>query len=92
VGWVLIHKLLDQIEVAEESIPDLAAIFRRQRSEPFGIEKFTGKYLETLVHKAHQRPVELAEQFDILGFEQHGVHQSRIEPYQYYSVAEATSM
>ena len=62
--------------VIEEGVTDLEANFRRQRSECVGAGNIIGHHLEALVHEEHQRPVQLEEQFDILGFEQHGVHQS----------------
>src|SRR5205085_2294720 len=62
VGRVFIDKLLDQVGVAEERIPDLEAHLRRQRRKLVRRGNVIGNHLEALVHEEHQRPVELEKQ------------------------------
>ncbi len=76
VGRVFIHKLPDEVEVGAQGITDLEPDLRRQGGKFFRRGNLVGDHLEALVHEEHQRTVQLEEQFDILGFEQHGVHQS----------------
>ena len=76
VGRVFIDKGLDQIEVGIQGVTDFEPDFRRQGGKFFRRGELVGNHLEALVHEEHERPVQPEEQFDILGFEQHGGHRS----------------